>query len=518
MTDASIYLLEIDAHDGTSLQTLRVATSGYVTGPNDSPADAEYPPLVADPGTISRSLFAEGRTMGQSEVGFGDIGISNAGGDCDGWIDLGFSGRAVVLKRLTSARSSYASAVTLMRATATRLDSSAAYTKLALRLYDRRLELDKPIQTNRYDGTTTSAGAKAEGNADLEDKVKPLLFGRCENVPAVCVNIFNLIWQVNDGAVASIVAYDGGVQLAAGGDFTTLTALVNATVPAGKYATCLALGLFRLGSTPAKVVTADVKEMVTGSGNRAGAIALRILARLGLTSATDVNPATFAALDAAATYQVGVFIADDRTAIDVLSDVLGSVGAWLVPNALGVFEAGVFSGPDSSAVATFYETTILPENDGGIGIVENPDTDGGLPVWRVVLTYRRNWQVQDDAALAGCVTQDRRAFLGKDVRKAKAQKSSVKTKHLLAPELAIDTLLVDPADAAAEAARRLALYSVRRDLLTFSVRSDDAEEAVLGATVSIELPRLGYQDGRSMVVIGRRESPAREMVDLTLWG
>ena len=41
---------------------------------------------------------------------------------------------------------------------------------------------------------------------------------------------------------------------------------------------------------------------------------------------------------------------------------------------------------------------------------------------------------------------------------------------------------------------------------------------VLGATGTVTLNRLGYSGGRNMVVIGRREDPAKERVELTLWG
>ena len=57
MTDASLYLLEIGAHDGTNPLTLRVSNGpfgGFVTGPNDSPADTEYPTGLIEPGYVSR--------------------------------------------------------------------------------------------------------------------------------------------------------------------------------------------------------------------------------------------------------------------------------------------------------------------------------------------------------------------------------------------------------------------------------------------------------------------------------
>src|SRR5690606_36469248 len=145
------------------------------------------------------------------------------------------------------------------------------------------------LQENRYAGTTLSAGATAAGTADMKGRPKPLVYGKAPNVPAVPVNPFNLICQVNDGAVSSITAYDGGAALSNAGDYPSLSALVGATVLAGRYATCLALGLFRLGSSLAKVVTADVVEGSTLALRNAGAIATRIMTRMGLTGSANIN-------------------------------------------------------------------------------------------------------------------------------------------------------------------------------------------------------------------------------------
>lgn len=517
MPRASVYLLEIGAHDGTTLLTLRIASEGYVTGPNDNPADTEYPAAIMEPGYFSRALFSEGKTFGPSEVSYGDITIANAEGMFDAWIDYGFSGRPVVLKRLASRDMAYASAATLLRATLTRLEATNAYTEFRLRLYDRRLELDKPLQTNRYAGTVTGSSVNAEGTADMKDRPKPLCYGTCLNVPAVPVNPYDLIYQVSDGAVDYILAYDGGVALTDAGNYTTLAALRSATIPAGKFAKCMSLGLFRLGGSPYKLVTADVVEGLTLGLRNAGAVTSRILARMGLTGADNVDAASLTSLSAAAPGELGVFVKDDRTALSVLGDVLGSVGGWLLPNAQGVFTAGRFAAP-GTPVWSLGEADIHTDEGGSIGIVANPDTDGGLPAWRIILRYQRNWQTQADGDLAGCVTVARRGFLANETREAKAENATVKVKHLLAPELTIDTLLVSAADAAAEASRRLALYSVRRDVIQFPVRRSDATLAVLGSTGTVTMQRLGYQAGRNMVVIGRREDPRSESVELTLWG
>ena len=519
MAEASEYLLEIEAHDGTALRIIRLSTSGYVTGPNDNPADAEYPAKIVDPGTFKQSMFSENRTMGQAQVGYGEIVVTNADGELDSILNYGVDGRAAVLKRLPSRRGAYASAETIMRATLTRADSVSAWTELRFRLYDRLLELDKPLQSNRYAGTTVSAGATANGSPDLKDRIKPLVFGRANNIELICVNPFNLLYQASDGPVVSITGYDGGIQLRNAGDFPSIAALIAASIPGGSCGTCLTLGLVRFGGAftgkPGFVFTADVVEGATLAQRSASAVAQRILAKMGIAGASLVA-SSFTALQAAAPQEVGIYISDETTALAALSMILGSVGASIVPNALGQFEVQQMRAP-GVPVFSLTMDDILTDQGGSIGIVANPDTDAGLPAWRVVLRHSKIYRTHSESEVGPCAAE-RRIALGSEYREVRAESAAVRTKHLLAPELTIETLLTNAADAASEAARRLALYSVRRDVLSFPVRRDDAVAAVLGATGTVTMPRLSYQSGRNMVVIGRTEDPANERVVLTLWG
>lgn len=513
---ASEFLIEIGAHDGAGAVTLRVSTCGYNTGPGDDPADTHYAEVVQDPGYFQRHLFGPGRTMGSSEVAYGEVLLANVDGQLDGWLDYGFDGRPVTIRRIASRRSSLASAAVILRGTVERLDSGNAWMGLRLRLYDRRLVLDRPLQTSRYAGTTLSTGPTADGNEDLKDQPKPLCFGRCFNVPGISVNPFDLIYQVHDGAIAAISVFDGGVPLTPAGDHANLAALQAASLLPGRYATCLALGLFRLGATPEYKVTADVDEGADAAARRPGAVALRMLARMGL-SGSDVASASFAALDAAAPYQVGLYLADDRTGGEALGQVLASVGGWIIPDADNAFSVGRFTGAGTPA-ATIDMDDILADDGAGIELQANPDTEGGIPVWRVVLRYCPAFEVQDDAVMGGCVAVSRRGAVDKPWREVVAEDAGIKIKHLLAGELVVETYLVDADAAAAEAMRLLGLYGVRRDVLALAVPQVAAQALPPGASANVVLPRFGYGAGRAMAVIGRNEDFRNERVTLTLWG
>lgn len=512
--NAPEYLIESAAWTGAAEEVLRVATIGYNTGPADSPANTHYLDVVADPGSFVRHLFGPSRTLGRSEVSYGEILLSNADGKLDAWIDYGFDGRTVTVKRIADRTAAFSSAVVVLRGTIQRLDADNAWLNLRLRFYDRRLVLDKPIQENVYAGTTTSTGPTAEGNLDLKDSVKPLCFGRCLNVPPVPANTFDLIYQVHDGAVSAITVYDGGVPLTLGVNHASIAALQAAAIRPGRYDTCLSLGLFRLGGAPAFAITADVSEGSSTAARYPGAVVQRMLAKMGLSGPADVNAASFSALDTAAAIEVGIWIDGQTTGLAAMGDVLSSVGGWIAPSTTGAFEVGRLLAP-GTPVGIIDDDDMLKET---LGIIASDDTDGGLPAWRVILEYARNWTKQDDAVLGGCVDMPRRGFLAAENREEKAESTSVRERHLLAPELRISTLIVERAAAAAEVARRLALYSVRRDVLSFSMNHVDADAYRVGRTVTIRQPRFGYEAGRNMVVIGREENLRDYTVTLTVWG
>jgi hypothetical protein len=70
-----------------------------------------------------------------------------------------------------------------------------------------------PLQTTKYAGSNVLPAGR-EGVEDLKGKPKPVCLGSVFNIAPPCVNTSKLIYQVNDGAVASISAIrDRGVPL-----------------------------------------------------------------------------------------------------------------------------------------------------------------------------------------------------------------------------------------------------------------------------------------------------------------
>ena len=113
---------------------------------------------------------------------------------------------------------------------------------------------------------------------------------------------------------------------------------------------------------------------------------------------------------------------------------------------------------------------------------------------------------------------ERVQWIGAAYRTVSTADASVQTAHLLAPELNVDTLLIDPVAAQSEAARLLALHKVRRDTLQVTVTAQTLEYIDPGKVVRIVSPRYGYSSGKLFRVTGVSVDWALGRVTLTLWG
>lgn len=208
------FLAEIQAYDPSTraVTTLRYATGlGLTTTPSDTPANTFYDGRIRQPSTVSRSLFSEGRTVGRSKVGFGDLVLLNGDGSLDGLIDYGFDGQTITIKRGTEG-AAYSSFVTYLVATMDQVEVSGE--TMVVKIRDKQRDLTQPLQPKKYAGNNVLPAGLEGVEGDLKGKPKPLCFGKVMNVPAVCVNSSKLIYQVHDGALASVEAvYDSGINL-----------------------------------------------------------------------------------------------------------------------------------------------------------------------------------------------------------------------------------------------------------------------------------------------------------------
>lgn len=514
-----MYLLELEALNLSSseVETLRFSDQGLTSAPDDTPGNAWYEARLAVPASLERRAFSDGVTGGATDGDFGEIELSNPDGGADFLEGYALDGRRFLLLSTETGRVD--GAVTVMAGTIEGVEPGM--TRTVLRIRDRRAELETPIQPTLYAGTNDGPDG-AEGGDDLKGQEKPLCYGRCLNVPLVCVNASVNLYQGHDGQVEAYDAvYDKGLGLTATADYPDLAALVAATFSAGQFATCLVEGFVRTWVTPAGDLTADIRGDASEEGfvSTAAGIVERILRTRGGLGDADLDDESFLALAAAAPQEVGIFIdaGAGRDMDAALDDLCRSVGAWWFFDRLGVFRVGRFQDPATSGVsvaAILDEVDVLDDLERDV-----PDDVGeGTPIYRVKVEYAKNLTVQDDNRLAGAVTTERREWLAEEFRTETAEDADILAAHPLSPELTVRTLLVDQADAAAEAARLLGLYGVARQRFTVPLKPDVGLGLELGDVVELRLSRCGLSGGRRLAVLGLELDLEDGRVEADLYG
>jgi hypothetical protein len=537
-----IFLVEFDVHDGVTTRKLYVGTHGIRSGPSDVPANQFYQPRLVSVGRLERSMFGNGdgvsggTTGGRSDVGFGNVSVVNGapGGYeefIDNWKDFAF--RFITIFSLTGEAQAFPQRVTRFVGTVEQLVSTNALEQYDIIIHDRLQDLDKPLLVNKYLGTTTGgAQGTAEGDTDMKDQIKRKLWGTVHNVDCVDVNHFDLIRQVSDGPVTSIVAYDGGIALTNDGDVGSLAALFAATILPGHYLTCVALGLFRLGTAAAGGVTADVVEGANAAARTAGQIARRMATWFqsmypGTTvvlSASDVT-----ALDALNSSECGIVVSDTESALGAIMRALNSVGGWMLPQSdnASMFDCGRLDLPSGTAITSYDLDDNIGDNPERI---ESGDDSKGIPAWKVVVRYDQLDVVQASGELFGQVIESnplRTQYLAQEWRQASVEDASVLVKWPHAPIITVDSRLLTQAAAAAEAARLLNIYHQPHDIWRIKVPMSDASSADPGIGEVIEMTsrsgRMGLGreagSGRLFRVLGRVDDfDDVPTLTLTVWG
>lgn len=234
------------------------------------PSDRYYMPRIKDPGNFEQYMFSDGMTSGVNTVAFGNLTLVNVDGVLDNLTSqYDFAGWPLYIYKVTlSDNETDATPQLWFRGTMDQAEASfqkGQPSLITVQIRDRWQEFAKPIQQNLYGGTNNGAIGIDGTLNDIAGQPKPLAYGTCFNVKGVPVNTSTLIYQVHDGAIKALTGVkDSGVPLAldtsagTAGDFATSALLMNGVIAAGKYATCLNEGLFRLNTSPAGDVTCDL--------------------------------------------------------------------------------------------------------------------------------------------------------------------------------------------------------------------------------------------------------------------
>lgn len=469
-------LVEAKAYSGGAETTRYLSNISFTSRPSDGPANIAYEERIrAVPGFSAQlsELFT-----GSSLPSWGDLEIINESGSIDSWLNDAWDGRA--LKMYIGDPAWPKNDFRLV------LDGVAAdiyakdRTTLALRLRDKTWRLNVPAQTSLIGGSTANA-----------NNPKPLCYGECFNVEPVLIDAALHKYQVHDGAINAISAVrDSGVAVS--------------------YTADASAGTFTLSTTPAGRVTADVQGAKPGGvylTKCADIVQDLVTARSTLTAA-DIDTANFTAFNATCPQTLGLYVRARENLIPLIDSLVVSVGGFWTFSRAGMLQLGRLETPAGTPVISLTADDVAED---GISVRRRD-----LPVETYRVGYKKNFTVQRDG-LAGAVTDADRAAYGAEYLVESSTNAGVKTAFLLAQNPDIDgTLIAGASDAAIEAARLAALFSVIR-----SVYEVDGYalpfKASLGNVVSLDHPRFGFAGGALAIVVGMVERTTNSKAKLLLW-
>ena len=257
----------------------------------------------------------------------------------------------------------------------------------------------EPFRANILTRTYAGTGG-AEGGADLASKVKPLALGWPLNVDPALIDADNSVYQFSAyGAIEAVTKlYERGSDFgAATADYASYALLVAATIAPGKWATCLAEGLIRLGAPAYGVITGDIKGHKVGSTTPrlTGAI-VQAMATIAGVDAALIDDATLDALDADIPYPANLVLTDQATWLETAQDM-----------ALGCnYQSGVAMNGAFFVTAVSLDTPDAIEIDArgrrSPQVTDSEELDVSVPYWRTVLGANRAWRVHtaDEIAFA----------------------------------------------------------------------------------------------------------------------
>lgn len=257
--------------------------------------------------------------------------------------------------------------------------------KLRLTLRVDATAFDANVLTASYAGT-----GGAEGGTDLKGTPKPLIFGRARNVEPVLIDEINSVFQFSGyGPIQAVNAlFERASSFgAATADYPTYAALVAASIATGRWATCLAQGMVRLGAPPAGVITGDVDGHKVGASwpRLTGAIISAAASIAGVDSAR-IDAGSLDALDTAVARPINIVLTDQISVIELAQRLARPCNA----------QAGV--GWDGRLFATRISfadpvATLDAQGRQRPPVTRNVEADVSAPYWRIAMGADRCWRV-----------------------------------------------------------------------------------------------------------------------------
>ena len=453
-------LVEVVARVGGVETTRYLASEPYTTGPAETPANQYYSPRIIGGCKIIERLSLDGSGAGMS---FGDIELANIDGALDGWLADVWANRSLrmYVGDLSWPRADFR----LVFDGITADIGASSRDSLNIKARDKLQRLNSAISENKLGGTSVNA-----------DRLLPIVLGEVHNIEPLLTDKATLEYQVHSGTAERIIEVrDNGVVVAS--------------------SDTLATGKFTLLASPAGTVTASVQgAKFAGSYVNTVAKLIELLATgYGADPLTgaDLDAANLAAFDAANQQPVGRPLMERENVLAICQELAASVGAQVVMSATGLLQLLRVD------LAGMAPTPVSARNMD----VDSLELRQRLPVQPAVkLGYCRNWTVQTN--LQTGIPPEHSDLFAQEWLTSTVSDAAVAAAYKLTQEpVQQDTLLQVKADADAEAARRLALWSVQR-----AVYSYDGYPALmlqaLGGYQTVTAPRFGMAAGKAAQIVG----------------
>ena len=430
-----------------------------------------------------------------SSPNIGEIELINNDGELDIYPDYAVDGRSCKLRLFNDGTFTDYFIGTIDRL-------SERGNSLFLRMKSLTDALQNTHKFSKYGGTNTLPDGVDGVATDIKGNVKPKVFGRVKQGAPVFVNTSKGIYQVSDRSTCVIDAvYEAGsaVTKTAGADYASLADML-ATAPAAGYWKAFQ-GYFRLGSSAVRTITFDAHD----SNVLAGDVFESIVVEAGYT----MDATSKAALNAVG--EVGIYANSEVSTAQMLDRIIKSCGAyWYFKNA--VVYASLLSLAAVSTM-TLYDWSITKIERKSVGGGSN-----GVPVTKIKMQADKIENPQTD--LAGAVSAADRARFAEMYRSTEYENTATLTRHPMAETIKIeDGCLRSISDGLTVCTRLLNIFKGRLDIVQVSAAFKEVPTMPdLGAGITIQTTRLGYDTGKLFTLVGYSLDVRRKTVIMDLIG
>lgn len=508
-----VFTVEIHPVSGSPIY---VASRQYDTLATDSLPNTSFNGTLEKALRFKRSII-DGQHIGGMSSGFSEIEINNPSGEYDSYANS-LDGAHVIV-RMGQLGLSYDRFVTLYDGI---VDGAATIDEetMLLHLFDDNKRLDIPAQPSVYGGT-----GGIDGDSNVVGKRKPIMLGAARNATMPLIDAANLVYQYHDGPAGGILAvYDRGITLTVNStpDYANYAALIAATITPGRYASCFALGIVRLGAKADGLVTITAWGAIDNGLVAGGALGTpgmspsladtaSCIHYLITVSAANivVDAGSVIALKAAQAAQIGYFIGpdDNKTLRQAIDEMTYGILAWAGFRRDRTFDMGLVALPTGSPLGDYTEQDFFTLKQKPLPAMMSP------PPYRIRAAYGVNFTVQPDldAVLdAGTQTLRKDKFSIASSNNASLS-ASIRAAHPQAQDPDVwPSFFVSSADAVAFCNATLTFMGGATRILCEIVLPADAYALNIANPIKATDDRYGLSGGKALAIMGIDDDTSQE--------